>query len=909
MTEINLAPGSVDWKKMRRLATESIPGKHSALYYFNEKIRGLGPLVPMTYRAHFAMCLFAEGATGIPEIDSARIKLIMVSRGVGKSSLITKGLPLLKTCQDPEYAMGIANEIAEMAESFLGETKAEIQTNVLLQTLWPEIIPEDFGATIWRSDRIITKRQKLNPTSPTIIATGVGGTKVGIHQNGWICDDLLSKNAAEALRRGSVLETESTNQWIVQLQPLLKNPMRDPIWYVGCIAENEPVLMAAGTWTSIQDIKLGDEVWACKKDGSEGFKARKVTGVWPQGEAEIVEVDIAGRQLRCTPNHPILTSWGRSDGVGRHWRDADSLGRASIVFASMENDAPITDEDYETAWLLGFMIGDGWVTKYKRKDGTGIQWSIHFSPGVDEDLNKHVCSALQKRFSQKLYKNRVGTMRMDSKAAGEAFVALGLKPGCGAKNKRVPAWIFKASLGIKHAFLRGLGDADGHWNHAYRYTLEVASEGLAQDVHKLAMTCGVRPSRITSRTRMSQAPHSPVPIEATSYCVALNFVAKEGWVHRHWVKSIKHQGVSKVYDLTVEEGDCAFVASGVVVGNTKWWDGDSYEFIEEFHGYGEERRDFVWTLRLPRQYSTWRDGTKDKIIDRKEETQVLKLHRRGDIAVFRMPARDENGRPVFPERLDEDELRKLEEQDPVFFGGQYLLDATSGGVNDFKQEWLGTYEWEGDKIRIQEGGSVEYIHPKELTCFASVDPAFSKKSSAARSAIPVTGLDGRRIFLLEDYAQRGISEDDIAAKVMEFFTRYKMRNIKVETITAQVMVANALRRRFREAKMGEPPLDEIPSWGKQRKELRVFGLQHYFKRKLFYVHRSQVDFLREYLSFPRGTLRDILDALAFQVEDWEKIFKLTHYSGGTPMTPEDIQKRDADGVAKAKAAWGRRRRR
>ena len=61
MTEsINLAPGSKDWKKWRKLATTTIPGKQSALYFLNAKIRGLEPLVPMTYRAHLGMCLFAS---------------------------------------------------------------------------------------------------------------------------------------------------------------------------------------------------------------------------------------------------------------------------------------------------------------------------------------------------------------------------------------------------------------------------------------------------------------------------------------------------------------------------------------------------------------------------------------------------------------------------------------------------------------------------------------------------------------------------------------------------------------------------------------------------------------------------------------------------------------------------------
>jgi hypothetical protein len=576
MAEINLTPGSDEWHKWRRLATQTIPGKQSALYFLNAKIRGLESLVPMTYRAHLGMHLFAESATGLPEIDEARVKLILVSRGVGKSACITKGLPILRTIRDPEYATGIANEIAELAESFLAEIKNEFETNIILQTLFPEVWPPGFSPSVWKADRIITNRKKLNPTSPTIIAAGVGGTKTGIHQNEWVCDDLLSKNAAEALRRGNTGEIETTNQWITQLQPLLKNPKRDPLVFIG----------------------------------------------------------------------------------------------------------------------------------------------------------------------------------------------------------------------------------------------------------------------------------------------------------------------------------------------TKWWDGDSYEFLEKFFGHGEEKREFLWRLRLPPQRSTWMDGTTERTIDRPAEEQVLKLYRVGELAVFKVPARDENRRPIFPERLDDEALRLLEEEDPVFFAGQYLLEPTAGAAAYFQQDWLKYYDWDGGKIRIMnDDGRPEYIVPRDLNVFMSVDPAFSKKSTSARTSIPVTGLDGKRIFLLEDFAERVDSEDAIAAKSVEFYTRYKPQNISVETIVAQVAVANAIKRRFREMRLGEPPLTEIPGWGKQRKEMRIYGLEHYFKRGVFYIHRSHTNFLREYLSFPRGILRDILDALAFQVEDWEKVFNLAHFSGGALRTPEDVRAQDAAALARVRRAWGAKRRR
>ncbi len=575
MSELTITPGSDEWKRLRKLCTETVPGKRSALYFLNTKVRQLETVVPATFRAHMAMCLFAEDATGIPEIDSARIKLILVPRGVGKSSMITKGLPILRVLRDREYATGIANETAALASTFLQDIKAEFEGNALLQLLFPEVIPDDFRATTWKSDRIITKRTKANPTSPTCLATGVGGTVTGVHMDEWVCDDLLSQNAAEAAYRGNSSEIEATNRWITRLQPLLKSPKRDPIKFIG----------------------------------------------------------------------------------------------------------------------------------------------------------------------------------------------------------------------------------------------------------------------------------------------------------------------------------------------TRWWEGDSYEFVEEFWGRGEDRKEFLWTLKLPAQKLSWEDG----VVDRPPETQTIRLYRRGDVAVFKFPAIDMNGRAIFPERYNLDELQAMQEEDPVFYAGQYLLEPTAGAASVLDPSWLKTYDIDGSAIVFDNAvtGRKEYKPLRDLTVFISVDPAFSKKSSAARTAIPVLGTDGERLFLLEDFAERLDSEDDIAAHVVNFYLRYRnygcnVSKIFVETIVAQVAVANAIKRRFREQGVNDPPLEEIRSHGQKGKVMRIYGLEHYFKRGLFFYHPSQYKFFNEYVAFPRAILRDILDAISFQVDEWERVFSIQHATGG--RRPEDTRHMQELVRERIKKAWGRRRR-
>lgn len=564
---VSLEPGSDVWKKWRKLATETQPGRHSALYFLVAKVLQKENLVPLTPRVHLPMCLFAESSTGIPEIDEARIKLVLVPRGCGKTTAITKAKPILNIVRNRNYSTLIANEKQGLADTFLGDIKAEFETNAILQTLFPEVIPDNFRDTIWAADRIITKRDKLNPTNPSVLATGVGATITGVHVNEAICDDLLSQNAAENAFRGSFTEIESTNRWITRLQPLLNSPKRDKILFIG----------------------------------------------------------------------------------------------------------------------------------------------------------------------------------------------------------------------------------------------------------------------------------------------------------------------------------------------TRWWEGDSYEFIEEFWSHGEPKREFIWRLKIP----AYRHEFEDKQYEYAPETRHFHVYRRGEIAVFRMPARDDAGRPIFPERYDEEELQLLEQEDPVFFAGQYLLEPTAGAASEFDPADLKYYEIDGAHLRHKNQlGETVYLPLRELTTVISVDPAFSKKHTAARTAIPVVGTNGSELFLLEDFADRGMSEDDIAHQVLDFYMRYHPQKVIVETIVAQVAVANAIRRIFRDNSMPEPIIDEIPHHGNQRKNLRIYGLAHYFKRGLFNIHRRHSRFIQEYRSFPRSALRDLLDALAFQVNEWERMFRIAN--SHQPGQGKQIAEQSA--IARIRKAWGRRRR-
>lgn len=548
-----IVQNSKEWKELRDRYTVTVPGKKSALYPLISELCGLDDKIPMTYEAHYALCLFAEGATGIPEVDNARIRMIQVARGFGKSAIVTKGLPLLKLLRDRDYSIGIGNETQRMADKFLAQIKEEFTQNQLLRALFPETLI-DPKQTTWSASEIIINRTRPRPTSPSVLSVGCGGTVTGTHVDEWVCDDLFSRPLAENAMRGLTTEADKVEYWIDTLPPLLCSPMRDPITFIG----------------------------------------------------------------------------------------------------------------------------------------------------------------------------------------------------------------------------------------------------------------------------------------------------------------------------------------------TPWYAGDPYEYVERKFGYvpldvslDEARPDFetIWRLVLP-------NGT----------VQHLPIYVRGDVAVFKRPA-IEHGKSIFPERWTLEELEKMRfsPQDAAFFQANYMLDPASGMATAFDENSLKSWSWDGHFVQFWDAdGKRRFTTPSDMVTFIACDPAFSASEKAARTAIPVVGVENNNIFLLEDFADYGMGVDDIVNKIIDFWLQYSPRKIFLETIGAQIALAKPLRHALNRLGVMHVPLEEIKSHGKDKKTMRVYGLEPFFQRGQFYIHASHGNFLQEFRTFPRGSLKDVLDALSFMRDEIEEVLarEMTVSGGGSRW--QEAARRHAD---------------
>jgi hypothetical protein len=223
---LSFQQGDAQWTRMRERAL-------SDLFWFCDVVLGFGQVVPMTERAHYSLCRFAERTTGYPELDNKWARLIKVPRSVGKSTVVTQGYAIQMAMKYPEIAILICNETERGASKFLAAIKTQLTDNEFLRALFPDRIPRlcEKECKKWSETEVILPRDTTRQES-TFSAIGVGGSVTGQHPDLAIVDDMFSDEAMENARIGSFIIFEKVNHWISRLRPLVnaKEPWHGILW-------------------------------------------------------------------------------------------------------------------------------------------------------------------------------------------------------------------------------------------------------------------------------------------------------------------------------------------------------------------------------------------------------------------------------------------------------------------------------------------------------------------------------------------------------------------------------------------------------------------------------------------------------------------------------------------------------
>jgi hypothetical protein len=258
-----------------------------------------------------------------------------------------------------------------------------------------------------------------------------------------------------------------------------------------------------------------------------------------------------------------------------------------------------------------------------------------------------------------------------------------------------------------------------------------------------------------------------------------------------------------------------------------------------------------------------------------------------------------DGTPIFPEEWSVEKLaRRRERLGSYLFSCQYLNNPCAPEDADFKEEWLGSFKLEYPKHAtsstspldmkiihsVKDGLVRSDIGVRSLALAMTVDPNHSGNAAQGRCrhAICVIGQshDGHT-YLLHTWAQAS-GYDEFYNEIFKIAMEWGIRKIGVETIAAQTYVAHHIkhlnsvkpwRLRIQELK-GEV---DAPDGGlSKKKEWRIRSIVAPMAEfgKLWVQKAKQMSFIDEYIRFPKGKFKDLLDAFAYAPQCL-----------GTPMDP------------------------
>lgn len=526
-----------------------------------------------------------------------------------------------------------------------------------------------------------------------VIATGVGGPITGKGAKLLIIDDPL-KNREEA---ESTVIRQKIWDWFTSTALTRVEPGGSVI-VCHCIAQDQPILMADGSWKKIQDIKPGEFVGAYEENK---FVKRKVLASKLSGVDPVFEIKTRTKSTIANDRHPFLLANGS-------WQKVKDL-KVNDELTVLNQGYGDQNIDPEFAWFFGFLMGDGWITSWKRKNYDrkrdkhyeSNSWCVCFAAGVDEELNQRAIEACTK-FYGKPKLTKFGYYRLDSNESGRALQALGLTGG--AHGKRIPEWVYRLKPEYKIAYLRGYADADGTELPRSKDSWRVSSvsSDLINDTRLLCISAGVQHGKLSSFKLRVKAPHSHEAKDYECFTLSYNFDKKPERYEK--ITEINSLPETPVYDLTIAGAE-NFISAGFIVHNTRWHDDDLIGRIKrEFAG--NESVNWIH-LSMPAVTETL-----ERITVNGEE--IEKTHRRA----------------LWPSRWNLNELDKKRQ-----LVGEY--------------DWSALYQCEprpkGGRLfqaatRYQHANIAEGKEPCKIIIGA--DPAATERTNADYSAIVVASFTG-----------------------------------------------------------------------------------------------------------------------------------------------------------------------
>ncbi len=124
--------------------------------------------------------------------SAARRKLVVMPRGTFKSTLGSVAYPIWCLLRNPDLTVLLDSELYSNSKNFIREIKGHLQSERMTRLFGPQEGPK------WDEGEIILKSRRANRKEASITAGGIGTTKVGMHYDMIIADDMNSPQNSES---------------------------------------------------------------------------------------------------------------------------------------------------------------------------------------------------------------------------------------------------------------------------------------------------------------------------------------------------------------------------------------------------------------------------------------------------------------------------------------------------------------------------------------------------------------------------------------------------------------------------------------------------------------------------------------------------------------------------------------
>ena len=475
--------------------------------------------------------------------------------------------------------------------AFMEEQKAKIAERRKKKRMLPEEPKRDVLQFLldhaplenWERDALAMVRDEAYYFAPQAM------TK--IQNEGWAClrsdslvftdAGLLSMERLVAGRAALVSDGERNRRvydsHVVRNHPTVRIRTRRGLQLEG--SNNHRVFLTNGTWRRLDALSAGDRLTVA---GGAGLWPRRIVRLaWQPAPRRIGLIDVAGR---AGVSYSTLMRYMSGQNVANAPAIEDALlPYRDCVNQALRRPGPQATAariprrvDVTLASFLGFLVGDGHISRVKRNLGltTGDQDQALTFMRLGQELFELVAR-------MKKDGGRWRVLFHSQMLADFLVEECGITSGPSARRKRVPDIVLRSPAPVVSAFLRSYFDCDGYAG-TQGVILSTSSEVMSQQVQLLLLNFGIlsrrRPQKdgcwhvaVKGRSTTVFAEKIGFGLERKQRALKEYIDGHRWFLKEHWndeVVSIEH-GQADVYDISVAETH-RYAAGGFINHNSYW---------------------------------------------------------------------------------------------------------------------------------------------------------------------------------------------------------------------------------------------------------------------------------------------------------------------------------------------------